>query len=221
MRKFGFKPQGILFDLDGTLADTGADLAAPVNAMRVERGLAPLPLQDLKPYASAGARGLIGKGLGVGKDAPEFEALKNDFLARYERDMMVHTHIYDGFTEVLLKLAAEEITWGVVSNKIERYVRPIMHALGLAHRSACIVGGDTSGFAKPHPEPLLYGCREANIDPKLSVYVGDDLRDIQAGRAAGMITIAAAYGFCGDELPPSEWGADFVIFHPRELISLL
>jgi N-acetyl-D-muramate 6-phosphate phosphatase len=221
MKKFAFKPQGILFDLDGTLADTAADLAAPVNAMRVERGLAPLPLNDLKPYASAGARGLIGKGLGVGKDAPEFEALKNDFLARYERDMMVHTHIFAGFDTVLLRLEAEAIVWGVVSNKVERYVRPIMNALGLAERSACIVGGDTSGFAKPHPEPLFYACRQASLDPKRCVYVGDDLRDIQAGKAAGMITIAAAYGFCGDELPPSEWGADFVISHPNELINLL
>jgi N-acetyl-D-muramate 6-phosphate phosphatase len=223
VKKLPFKPQAILFDLDGTLADTAADLAAPVNAMRVERGLQPLPLDDLRPYASMGARGLIGKGLGIDKDAPEFEALRVDFLKRYEADMLVATKLFDGFDGahgVLAELKRHNIAWGVVSNKVERYVRPIMQALGVAEQSVCIVGGDTSGFSKPHPEPLLFGCRFAKLDPTRCIYVGDDLRDIEAGKAAGMLTIAAAYGFCGTS-EPLHWGADFILNHPIDLINLI
>jgi N-acetyl-D-muramate 6-phosphate phosphatase len=221
--KFPFKPQAILFDLDGTLADTAADLAAPVNAMRLERGLPLMPLDDLRPFASMGARGLLGKGLGVEKDTPEFEPLRVDFLRRYEEAMMVETKLFDGFAGdkgVLATLKKHDIAWGVVSNKVERYVRPILQALGVAEHSVCIVGGDTSGFAKPHPEPLLYGCRFAKLDPTRCIYVGDDLRDIEAGRAAGMLTIAAAYGFCGAS-EPLHWKADFILNHPSDLSLLL
>jgi N-acetyl-D-muramate 6-phosphate phosphatase len=221
--KLPFKPQAILFDLDGTLADTAADLAAPVNAMRLERGLPAMPLDDLRPYASMGARGLLGKGLGIEKESPEFEPLRVDFLRRYEAAMMVETKLFDGFggeAGVLSKLKAHGIAWGVVSNKVERYVRPILKALGVDSESVCIVGGDTSGFAKPHPEPLLYGCRFANLDPTKCVYVGDDLRDVEAGKAAGMITMAAAYGFCGAS-EPLHWGADYILQTPAELLLLL
>ncbi len=221
--KLPFKPQAILFDLDGTLADTAADLAAPVNAMRVERGLPAMPVDDLRPYASMGARGLLKKGLGVEKEAPEFEPLRVDFLKRYEAAMMVETKLFDGFageSGVLAQLKTHGIAWGVVSNKVERYVRPILQELGVAEDSVCIVGGDTSGFAKPHPEPLLYGCRFANLDPTKCVYVGDDLRDIEAGKAAGMVTIAAAYGFCGTS-EPLHWGADHILNSPSDLLLLL
>jgi N-acetyl-D-muramate 6-phosphate phosphatase len=221
--KLPFKPQAIIFDLDGTLADTAADLAAPVNAMRVERGLAAMPIDDLRPYASMGARGLLLKGLGVEKEAPEFETLRVDFLQRYETAMMVETKLFDGFggdTGVLAELKKHSIKWGVVSNKVERYVRPILQELGVADDSVCIVGGDTSGFAKPHPEPLLYGCRFAKLDPVKCVYVGDDLRDIQAGKAAGMLTMAAAYGFCGAS-EPLHWQADFILNKPTDLLLLL
>jgi N-acetyl-D-muramate 6-phosphate phosphatase len=221
--KLRFKPQAILFDLDGTLADTAADLAAPVNAMRLERGLPAMPLDDLRPYASMGARGLLKKGLGIEKESPEFEPLRIDFLRRYEAAMMVDTKLFDGFSGasgVLAQLKVYGIAWGVVSNKVERYVRPILEELGVAADSVCIVGGDTSGFAKPHPEPLLYGCRFANLEPTKCVYVGDDLRDIEAGKAAGMITIAAAYGFCGTS-EPLHWGADHILNTPSDLLLLL
>jgi N-acetyl-D-muramate 6-phosphate phosphatase len=221
--KLPFKPQAILFDLDGTLADTAADLAAPVNAMRLERGLTAMPVDDLRPYASMGARGLLKKGLGVEKESPEFEPLRVDFLLRYEAAMMVETKLFDGFageSGVLAQLKAQGIAWGVVSNKVERYVRPILKELGVAADSVCIVGGDTSGFAKPHPEPLLYGCRFASLDPAKCVYVGDDLRDIEAGKAAGMLTIAAAYGFCGTS-EPLHWGAHYILNSPSDLLLLL
>jgi N-acetyl-D-muramate 6-phosphate phosphatase len=222
-KKLPFKPQAILFDLDGTLADTAADLAAPVNAMRMERGLGAMPLDDLRPYASMGARGLIGKGLGVEKESPEFEALRVDFLARYEAAMMVDTKLFDGFggeSGVLAQLKQYGIAWGVVSNKVERYVRPILMALGVHDESICVVGGDTSGYAKPHPEPLLYGCRFADLDPTRCIYVGDDQRDIEAGKAAGMLTIAAAYGFCGAS-EPAHWNADFILDQPSDLLLLI
>ena len=216
-----FRPQAVFFDLDGTLADTAHDLAAPVNAMRTERGLAPLPIDALRPFASMGARGLLGAGLDVGPQAPEFEDLKADFLARYERDICVHTRVFDGMHDVLERLERDGIVWGVVSNKVERYVRPILEALGLLRRSATAIGGDTTAHPKPHPEPLLHAARLACVQPERCVYVGDDRRDVEAGRAAGMLTVAAAYGYCGDATPPHEWQADFLIDTPAQLLALL
>ncbi len=218
---FPFHAQAVFFDLDGTLADTAEDLAAPVNAMRAERGLEPLPLADLRPYASMGARGLILRGLGVEREAPEFEALRLDFLERYEQAICVRTRLFEGIAEVLAELEGAGVRWGVVSNKFERYVRPIMDTLGVLSRSATAVGGDTTAFAKPHPEPLLHAARLVAVEPQLCVYVGDDARDIEAGRAAGMATVAAAYGFCGDASPPAQWGADALIERPIQLLGLL
>ena len=214
-------PQAVFFDLDGTLADTAEDLAAPVNAIRAERGLAPLPVELLRPYASMGSRGLLERGLGIPPAHPEFETLRDDFLARYERAICVHTRLFGGMEAVLDALEHGGIVWGVVSNKVERYVRPILHALEVLERSAAAVGGDTTAHPKPHPAPLLHAARIAGVDPARSVYVGDDERDIAAGHAAGMITVAAAYGFCGAGAAPREWGADHVIETPLELLELL
>jgi len=215
------RPVAVFFDLDGTLADTAADLAAPVNAIRRSRGLAALPLEALRPYASHGARGLLGRGLGVRPEDADYESLRLAFLQHYEAAMVVHTRLFPGMDEVLERLEAHGIRWGVVSNKVERYVRPIMAALGVLERSATAIGGDTTAHAKPHPEPLLHAARLAGVAPGQCVYVGDDLRDIEAGRAAGMQTIAAGYGFCGDEPAPEHWGADALIQHPSELHTLL
>lgn len=210
----------VLFDLDGTLADTAADLVAPVQAMRGERGLEPMAFEVLRPYASMGARGLIGKALGVAPDRPEYERLREDFLQRYEAAMNVHTRLFPGMPEVLDALEADGLRWGVVSNKIERLVRPILEALGILDRALCAVGGDTTPFAKPHPEPLLHAARLASVPAHECIYVGDDLRDIVAGRAARMRTVAAAYGFCGVDSPPHGWGADDLIERPIDLLGL-
>lgn len=214
-------PQAVFFDLDGTLADTAADLVAPIQTMRAERGLQPLPIETLRPYASMGARGLLLEGLGVERDAPQFESLRNEFLQRYEAAMSVHTRLFPGISEVLDALDDAAIRWGVVSNKIERLVRPILASLGVLDRAVCVIGGDTTAFAKPHPEPLLHGARIASVAAHECVYVGDDLRDIEAGRAARMRTVAAAYGFCGLDSPPHSWGADDLILRPLDLLELL
>ncbi len=211
----------VLFDLDGTLADTAADLAAPVNLMRAARGLPALPLENLRPFASAGARGLIGAGLGVPKEAEEFAQLRDEFLLLYERNMVVHTQLFPHVEQVLAELEQRGIAWGVVSNKVERYVRPILAALGLAQRSKVAIGGDTTAHAKPHPEPLLHACRLLAVSPAQTLYVGDDARDIVAGKAAGMRTMAAAYGYCGAQDPPSDWGADWVIDSPAGVLQAL
>lgn len=215
------QPAAVFFDLDGTLADTAGDLAAPIHQMRADRGLAPLDEALLRPYTSRGARGLIGRGLGVAPDHPDYEALRLDFLGRYEQAMLVRTVLFEGMAAVLTHLESAGIVWGVISNKSERYVRPILAGLGLLERSVCAIGGDTTPFAKPHPEPLLAGARLASVDPRRCVYIGDDRRDIEAGRAAGMITVAASYGYCGDGEPPSRWGADHLIDRPGAFIDLL
>lgn len=216
-----FPPAAVFFDLDGTLADTAADLSEPVNAMRVERGLPPLPLDALRPVASMGARGLLGKGLGVDKDDPVYEALRIDFLRRYEAGMCVRTRLFDGMPRLLDALDAAGIPWGVVSNKVQRYVEPILDALGLAQRSRTAIGGDTTAFAKPHPEPLLHAARLVGVQPTHCVYVGDDRRDVEAAHAAGMKAVVAAYGYCGEADPPRTWGGDAVVDAPGELLALL
>ncbi len=215
------RPLAVFFDLDGTLADTAADLAAPMQAMRADRALPPMPLEGLRRFASMGARGLILEGLGVAQDEPAFEPLREEFLRRYETALLVHTQLFAGIPEVLDALDAAGIRWGVISNKPERYVLPILAGLGLLERSVCAIGGDTTPYPKPHPEPLLHGARLAAVEAHRCVYVGDDLRDIEAGQAAAMRTVAAAYGFCGCDSPPEQWGADHLIAQPLELLDLL
>ena len=215
------KPRLVLFDLDGTLADTAPDLAAPINEMREERGLAPLPFEQLRPYASAGARGLIGAGLGVKKEDPAFEALKDEFLRRYEADMVVMTKLFDGMDDLLDRLERQRIDWGIVSNKVERYVRQIVVALGLDHRAVTVIGGDTAARPKPFPDPLLLALEQTGVSASETIYLGDDIRDLEAARAAGMPMIAAGYGYVGTDHPPEQWGADAVVTSPWQIADLI
>jgi len=210
----------VFFDLDGTLADTAPDLAAATNRLVVERGLPPVAYEKLRPVASHGARGLIGAAFGKSPEDPEFPALRDTFLDYYEADIAVHTRLFDGMDEVLARLEAAGIRWGIVTNKIARFTVPLVAAIGLAPRASAVVSGDTTAHAKPHPAPLLHAAEVSGVAPARCLYVGDDLRDIQAGKAAGMATVTAAYGYCGDGEPPEAWGADYLIRHPAELLAL-
>jgi 2-phosphoglycolate phosphatase len=213
--------KGVFFDLDGTLADTAPDLVAAANLLRVARGLSPLPYEVLRPTASAGARGLIQGAFGYDNQHPQFEELRDEFLANYEKNICVHSKLFDGMDDLLLDLEKSLIVWGIVTNKIERFTHPLLKIMGLHQRSTAIVGGDTTPYSKPHPAPILKAAEICNINPSECLYVGDDLRDIEAGRAAGMKTVAAAYGYCGCDEPVNAWGADYIIHHPSELRSIV
>jgi 2-phosphoglycolate phosphatase len=213
--------QAVLFDLDGTLADTAPDLAAAVNKMRHERGLEMVPLENLRPLASAGARGLIGGAFGIGPEHPEFAAMREEFLANYEADLCIETTLFQGIDAVIDELDARGVRWGIVTNKVARLTDPLVALLGLDVRAGCVVSGDTTPHSKPHPAPLLHAARMLDLPPERIVYVGDDLRDVQAGFAAGMVTVAAAYGYCGNDIPPARWHAQHVVQSPAELQKLL
>jgi N-acetyl-D-muramate 6-phosphate phosphatase len=214
------RPRLVLFDLDGTLADTAPDLAATANRMREVRGLVPLPYAELRPLASHGARGLIGRALGVGADDARFAELREEFFVTYERALCVHSRLFDGMAEVLALIEATG-RWGIVTNKVARFTGPLVEQLGLATRATCVVSGDTTPHAKPHPAPVLHALAACGEVAANSIYVGDDLRDVQAGAAAGLRTVAVRYGYLGEGLPIEAWGADVVIDAPRDLLSLL
>ncbi len=210
----------VLFDLDGTLADTAPDLAAALNKMRIDRGLAPLPLEPLRRMASSGARGLVGVGFGLKPGDAEYEAHRVEFLANYENALHVHTRLFDGVEELLAAIEADR-KWGVVTNKAKRFTDPLSRLIGFTGRAACVVSGDTTAHAKPHPAPLLHAAEVSGVAAGECIYVGDDLRDIQAGRAAGMKTLAVTWGYLGDTDPPEGWGADAVIHQPRQVLDFL
>lgn len=214
-------PQAVLFDLDGTLIDSAPDLAGAANDLRADEGLPPLPYDVLRPMVGAGARGMVGVAFGVNPEDSRFVELRDRFLSRYERRMSQHTHVFETIVPVLAMLDAAKWRWGVVTNKASRFTLPLVDALGLAARAAVVICGDTTAHSKPHPEPLLEAARRLALDPSQCMYVGDDLRDVQAGRAAGMATVAAAWGYLGVGEPIDAWGADHLIRSPAELLSLL
>jgi phosphoglycolate phosphatase len=213
--------KGVFFDLDGTLADTAPDLVAAANQLLIARNLAPKQYEVLRPCASAGARGLIGGAFGIDPDHPDFIPLRDEFFANYEKALLVNSVLFEGVDHLLDQLDGAKLPWGIVTNKSERFTNPLTDLMGLRQRAASTVSGDTTPYSKPHPEPILHAARIANIDPGNSVYVGDDIRDIVAGKAAGMKTIAAAYGYCGCEEPPEAWGADYLVRHPKELLQII
>ncbi|HBK44359.1 MULTISPECIES: HAD-IA family hydrolase [unclassified Polynucleobacter] len=213
--------KGVFFDLDGTLADTAPDLVAAANQLLIARNLPPKSYEVLRPCASAGARGLIGGAFGINPEHPDFIPLRDEFFRNYEKALLVNSVIFDGVDHLLDQLDEAKLPWGIVTNKSERFTHPLTDLMGLRQRAVSTVCGDTTPHSKPHPEPILHAARIANIDPSKSVYVGDDIRDIIAGKAAGMMTIAAAYGYCGCEEPPEAWGADYLVRHPKELLQII
>jgi phosphoglycolate phosphatase len=214
-------PQAVLFDLDGTLADTAGDLGGALNQLRVARGLAPLPLDVLRPYASAGARGLIGVGLDIHPGHAEYDAMREAFLNAYERCLADTTVLFEGVGTLLDALEARGIQWGIVTNKPHRFTLPVMDGLRLTQRAAVIISGDSTAHAKPHPLPLLTACERIGVPPAATLYVGDDLRDIQAAQAAAMPSVAAQWGYIGHNGDISEWGADVIAVQPLDLLAHL
>ena len=212
---------GVFFDLDGTLADTAPDLVAATNQLLSARNLPLKPYEQLRPCASAGARGLIGGAFGIDTKHPDFIPLRDEFFANYEKALFVHSKLFEGMEHLLNQLESAQLPWGIVTNKSERFTNPLVDLMGLSQRSISTVSGDTTPHSKPHPEPILHAARIANLDPNKSLYVGDDIRDIIAGKAAGMKTVAAAYGYCGCKEPPEAWGADFIIHTPQELLQII
>lgn len=213
--------QAVLFDLDGTLIDSAPDLAGAGNDMRLARGMPALPLEHFRPMVGAGARGMVGKALDVGPHDERFTALRDEFLQRYEARMTRETRIFAGMEPLLTQLLALGLPWGIVTNKATRFTEPLVRALGLHVAAAALVCGDTTPHSKPHPAPLLEAAARMGKAARSCLYVGDDLRDVQAGRAAGMTTIVAAWGYLGAGEPVDAWGADHVIDSPHELLNIL
>lgn len=211
----------VLFDLDGTLADSAGDLALALNMIREARGLDPVPDVDLRPYASSGARGLLHRGMGLTPDHPEYVALRETFLANYEGCLATRTTLFAGVSGLLDAIEARGLVWGIVTNKHMRFTRPVAAALGLAPRAHVVVAGDTTPHPKPHPAPLLHAAQALRIEPARCVYIGDDLRDIEAGNAAGMATIVAGYGYMGVGGDARRWPATGWIDRPLDLLDWL
>ena len=218
----GFSPvSAVLFGLDGTLIDSAPDLGAAADKMRVDRGLPSLPLSHYRHMSGAGARGLIGVAFGIAPEHQDFPALRDEFLNNYEQCMTERTFAFEGVSELIARLVAINLPWGVVTNKAARFAVPLTRAMPLFDSARTLVCGDTTPHTKPHPAPLLEAARQLNIAPAQCLYVGDDERDIVAGLAAGMGTVAAGYGYLGKAAQPASWGAHALINSPAALLQLL
>lgn len=213
--------RAVLFDLDGTLIDSAPDLGAAADKMRLDRGLPSLPYERYRPMAGAGARGMLGVGFGLTPESPEFAAMREEFFQNYERCMTERTYAFEGVAQLIDSLQSAAMPWGVVTNKSMRFTDPLTRQMPLFARAGAIVSGDTTPHAKPHPAPLLEAAARIGLAPEHFVYVGDDERDIIAGRAAGMKTVAACYGYLGASNETLHWQADAQINSPLELLQLL
>ncbi len=213
--------KAVLFDLDGTFADTAPDLAAALNHTRAMRDLPPLPLAALRPQASHGSRGLLMAGFGIEPGHPDYDTLRDLFLDYYGNNICVHSELFDDTATLVDTLERHGIKWGIVTNKPHRYTVPLMQALGYAERAACLVSGDTFAHAKPHPEPLLKACQLLGVTAADCLYLGDDLRDMQAANAAGMRGIIAKYGYISHDASVGNWNAHGSINRPTELLGFI
>ena len=211
----------VLFDLDGTLIDSAPDLGAAANQMRAARGMPALPLESYRPMAGAGARGMLGIAFGIGVDDPSFVDLREEFFTNYAACMTQRTVAFDGVAQLIADLELRSLPWGIVTNKSSRFTDPLTLAMPLFAGARAVVSGDTTPHAKPHPEPLFEAARRLGVAPTQCVYVGDDERDVAAGLAAGMKTVAATYGYLGNKTEIQGWGAHAEINSPLALLQLL
>lgn len=213
--------RAVLFDLDGTLIDTAPDFALVLNRMRTRRQFAPLPYQAVRQVVSDGARALVTLGFGVSEGEAGFEPLREELLALYSQHLAEQSTLFAGMDEVLRSLEQQGTAWGIVTNKPVLYARPLLQALGLAERCATLICPDHVAQRKPNPEGLQLACQQIGCDIEQALYVGDHRRDIEAGKNAGMATVACAYGYIHDSDDPAQWGADQVIEHAGELLEWL
>ena len=213
--------KAVLFDLDGTLADTAPDLGHALNRQRIARGLTALPIAQIRIQASAGSRGLLGLGFNIQPGDHGYELMRDEFLDFYTQCLCHDTCLFPGIAELLDQLEMRNLPWGIVTNKPARFTHPLIQMLGLDQRVACVICGDETTYTKPHPEPLLVASNKIAISPTECIYLGDDLRDVQASLAAGMQPIIARYGYLGNDQPPETWGAKYLIDHPEELLTYL
>ena len=213
--------KAVLFDLDGTFADTAPDLAAALNHTRATRNLPPLTLDVIRPQASNGSRGLLKLGFGIDPEHPDYNTLRDIFLDYYARNICVHTRLFGDMAALVSSLEQRGIKWGIVTNKPHRFTLPLMQALGYAERAACLISGDTCAHAKPHPEPMLKACELIGVTPVQCMYLGDDLRDMQAANAAGMRGIIANFGYVSEDASVQNWNAHGSVDKPTELLGLI
>lgn len=215
-----FTPQAIFFDLDGTLIDSAPDLAAAADKLRTDRGLPSIPYERYRPMAGAGARGMLAIAFEMKPDHADYEAFREEFYVNYENSLTAKTIAFNGISQLLSSIRSRSLLWGIVTNKSQRFTNPLVAQMPLLQGAAAVISGDTTPHTKPHPEPVLAAARTAGLDPTRCWYVGDDRRDIESGRAAGMATIAASWGYLGEHAVQA-WGADAVAEHPAELLQWL
>ncbi|RYG12515.1 MAG: HAD family hydrolase [Burkholderiales bacterium] len=213
--------EAVLFDLDGTLIDSAPDLGAAADRMRVVRGLPSLPLEVYRPMAGAGARGMLGIAFGMTPEDADYPLMREEFFVNYENCMTERTYAFEGVAELIEHLIGRGLAWGVVTNKSMRFTAPLIRGMPLFATARAVVGGDSTPHAKPHPEPLYEAARQLSVAPARCLYVGDDERDVVAGLAAGMGTVAATYGYLGSNADTLQWGAHAQIDSPLELLALL
>ncbi len=213
--------RNVLFDLDGTLADTAPDLAFALNTLRAQEGLPPLPYEPIRLAVSNGSNALVRLGFDIGHGDPRFTELGERLLKLYQAHIAARTRLFPGMETVLADLEQHGLHWGVVTNKPAFLTGPLMHELGLSTRAACIVSGDSATHSKPHPAPLLMACEQVGIPPAESVYVGDAERDVEAGRQAGMRTLVALFGYIPPDVNPAAWLADAMLDSPGQLLDWL
>ena len=212
-----FQLSCVMFDLDGTLVDSAPDLIAALNKARQHRGLDPVSTAEITPFISYGAAAMIRKSLNGFENETLLEKILKDMLDEYQVHIADRTRLFEGMPGILDSIEAKGLKWGVITNKRERFTTPLMDALGLIDRAACIVSGDTTANNKPHPEPMLTACQQAGVTASECLYIGDSAHDIEAGKRTNMKTLAAVYGYLKPDDRPKTWGADALINHPAEI----
>ena len=211
----------VLFDLDGTLADTAPDLAYALNLLRQQHGMDEMPLENIRPAASHGSIALLKVGFQLEPDDEGFETLRQEYLALYETHINTHTTLFPGMAEILSEIEDRNLNWGVVTNKPAWLTEPLLDGLGVKHRAVCVISGDSLPERKPHPAPLLHACHLAGSEAAECIYIGDAERDIVAGHAAGMTTLIAMFGYLSEADDPDSWPADGRIHQPDEILNWL